>query len=131
MYLADTNIFLEALLDQKKAQSVRLFLERTDPADIFMTDLAPHSIGIILFRLKAHSLFVAFLEDMVIGGIGLLSLSPDDVKGVAEVAQKFGLDFDDAYQYQAADLNDLELISFDKDFDKTERGRKEPQEAIR
>jgi hypothetical protein len=30
---------------------------------------------------------------MVIGGIGLLSLSPDDVEGVAEVAQKFGLDF--------------------------------------
>jgi predicted nucleic-acid-binding protein len=52
MYLADTNIFLEALLDQKKAQSVRFFLERTDPADIFMTNLALHSIGIILFRLK-------------------------------------------------------------------------------
>jgi len=130
MYLADTNIFLEALLEQKKAQSVRLFLENTDLREIFITDLALHSIGIILFRLKEHSLFSSFLEDLMIDGIGLLSMNPDDLKGVAEIAQRFGLDFDDAYQYQVAEIHDLELISFDKDFDRTERGRKEPEEVI-
>ena len=131
MYLADTNIFLEALLDQEKAEDVRLFLEKTNLTDIFMTDLALHSIGIILFRLKAHSLFSAFLDDLVEDGISIISLGPEDLKGMVEIAQKFGLDFDDAYQYLAAEVHDLQLISFDKDFDKTERGRKEPGEIIR
>lgn len=89
MYLADTNIFLEALLEQEKAQSVRLFLQTTDLREIFITDLSLHSIGIILFRLKEHTVFSAFLDDLMIDGMGVLSLAPDDLKGVSEVAQKF------------------------------------------
>lgn len=131
MFLLDTNIFLEALLEQKKAKSVRLFFERTDFAVMSMTDLTLHSIGIILFRLKAHSLFSSFLNDMVVDGVHLVSLGPEDLKGMAEVAQRFHLDFDDAYQYRAADLHNLQIISFNKDFDRTERGRKEPGEVIR
>ena len=52
MYLADTNIFLEALLGQDKTKDVQLFLEVIDLKTIFITDLSLHSIGIILHRLK-------------------------------------------------------------------------------
>jgi predicted nucleic acid-binding protein len=38
------------------------------------------------------------------------------------------LDFDDAYQYLAAKNHHLQLISFDKDFNKTDINKKEPQE---
>ncbi len=32
------------------------------------------------------------------------------------VIDHFGLDFDDAYQYVAAEMYDVELVSFDEDF---------------
>ena len=37
--------------------------------------------------------------------------------------QQFSLDFDDAYQYVAAEKYGLTIVSFDNDFDRTERGR--------
>ena len=45
-------------------------------------------------------------------------------------ADKFNLDFDDAYQYAVAAKYELQLISFDTDFDRTERKRKEPIEVL-
>lgn len=58
MYLADTNIFLEALLHQHRTNEVRSFLQAIDLSPIFMTDLSLHSIGIILFRLKKFARFI-------------------------------------------------------------------------
>lgn len=128
MYLVDTNIFLEGLLEQEKAQTVRSFFEEIDLDRIFMTDLSLHSVGIILFRLGEYKIFGAFLDDLIIEGIGTLSLEPRDLKTMDKVAQEFHLDFDDAYQYVAAQKHNLQLISFDTDFDKTTLGRKEPGE---
>lgn len=68
---------------------------------------------------------------MVVNGLHIVSLRSDELGGLSGVAQRFGLDFDDAYQYRAAELYGLELISFDKDFDRTERGRKEPEDVVR
>jgi len=44
-----------------------------------------------------------------------------------EAAGKYNLDFDDAYQYTAAKF-DFEIVSFDSDFDRTDRKRKAPAE---
>jgi predicted nucleic acid-binding protein len=49
---------------------------------------------------------------------------------VIQAAQQFHLDFDDAYQYAAAAKNNLTLVSFDSDFDRTDHGRKTPTEII-
>lgn len=77
MYLIDTNIFLEGLLEQEKAESVRYFFQAVDIEKTFMTDLALHSIGIILFRLKKYELFTSFVEDMIINGMEILSSTPE------------------------------------------------------
>jgi predicted nucleic acid-binding protein len=37
------------------------------------------------------------------------------------------LDFDDSYQYAVAQKYGLEIMSFDADFDRTEKGRKIPE----
>ncbi len=123
MYLVDTNIFLEGLLHQDKADDVRVFLQSIDFNTIFMTDLSLHSIGIILFRLDNFELFISFLEDVVVDGIGVLSVEPENLKILDQIIQKFSLDFDDAYQYAIADKYALQLISFDKDFDRTDSKR--------
>ncbi len=129
MYLADTNIFLEALLEQNRAAEVHLFFQSTDLDQICMTDLSLYSIGIILFRLKKFVLFISFLNDMVIDGIGILSLKPTELQTLDLVVPKFNLDFDDAYQYAVAKKHNLQLISFDTDFDKTDLKRKTPAEV--
>lgn len=131
MYLVDTNVFLEGFLEQQKVEEVRSFFQRTDLKRIFITDISFHSIGIILFKFKKSNLFISFLDDMVInGGINIVSLLPDELKELEKLAQDFKLDFEDSYQYLAAKKYNLQLISFDSDFDRTERGRKKPAEII-
>jgi len=130
MYLVDTNIFLEALLEQQKAKEVRSFFQKVDLGEIFITDLSLHSIGIILFGLGKLELFNSFLDDMIIDGIEILSLQPEGLKLLNSIAQKCKLDFDDAYQYSVADKYNLQLISFDQDFDRTKRKKKEPSEIL-
>lgn len=130
MYLIDTNIFLEGLLEQEKAESVSYFFQAVDIEKTFMTDLALHSIGIILFRLGKYELFTSFVEDMIINGMEILSSLPEDLMKLDRTAQQYNLDFDDAYQYMLAEKHQLQLISFDKDFDSTKIGRKEPSEIV-
>lgn len=126
MYLVDTNIFLEALLEQQRTDEVKK-LFRTKPLDDFyIIDFSLHSIGVILFRLKQSELFNAFIEDLVLDGIGILTLRNSELLQLSEIVNRYHLDFDDAYQYASARKYDLQIISFDKDFDRTDIKRKEP-----
>jgi hypothetical protein len=45
---------------------------------------------------------------------------------LVRVIEQYNLDFDDAYQYAAAEIYDLMIVSFDGDFDRTQRGRTTP-----
>jgi predicted nucleic acid-binding protein len=131
VYLVDTNVFLEGLLEQEKVETVRSFFQKTRLEEIFISDLSLHSIGIILFKLQKHKLFDSFLEDLVIDGIIVLSLKSHELKRLGAVSQEFRLDFDDAYQYAVAEKYNYTLVSFDGDFDNTKRGRKTPAEVLR
>ena len=82
MYLADTNIFLEALLEQKRANEVEEFLQSIDLDMIFITDFSLNSIGIALFNRKKYTSFTSFVEDIIIDGIHILSLSLEDLKNI-------------------------------------------------
>jgi predicted nucleic acid-binding protein len=91
---------------------------------VFISDLAFHSTGIILYQKKAAYLFSAFVRDLFgEGGITILSLTSEEIVRVEQVAAAFGLDFDDAYQYVVAEKFDLMLVSFDTDFDRTDKKR--------
>ena len=48
MYLVDTNVWLERLLDQEKSEEVGRFLAQIPSNLLFVTDFTFHSIGIIL-----------------------------------------------------------------------------------
>ena len=83
MYLLDTNIFLELLLDQQEADSVRTLLRTKSPTDLAVSDLAFHSIGIILYQKKSPRLFTDFVRDMFgEGGIAIIGLEPGDMDRV-------------------------------------------------
>ena len=131
MLLVDTNIFLEVILEQEKSKEASIFLSNIEKHIFFISDYSLHSIGLLLFHRKQHKVFLQFVEDMIIdAGMSMLSLSEQDMEYVINSAQKFNLDFDDAYQYTIAKKYDLDIVSFDKHFELTDLGRKLPTEII-
>lgn len=129
--LIDTNVFLEIILEQENADQAKALLQKTREHTFFITDYSLHSIGLLLFRRKQHNAFKSFLRDLTLrAGVTAVSIPMDRMEGVVDVSEKFGLDFDDAYQYAAAEEQSLILVSFDADFDRTTRGRKTPAEIL-
>jgi predicted nucleic acid-binding protein len=129
--LIDTNIVLEVILEQAKAEEAQALLVKTEEHEFFISDYALHSIGLLLFRRKQHHVFQEFVNDMMFqAGMMVASLSVEDMVSVIEAAKRFGLDFDDAYQYAVAEKYGLTIVSFDADFDHTEQGRKTAGEIL-
>jgi len=62
-------------------------------------------------------------------GIRLIALTAEGLEGVLLPARQFNLDFDDAYQYALAECYGFAIVSFDTNFDRTERGRKTPSQV--
>ncbi len=132
MFLVDTNVWLERLLDQDRSEEVGRFLERCPTEKLAITDFAFHSIAVIMKRLKKQQALLAFVQDVFVGGgVELVRLVTDDTAEVVRVIDEFGLDFDDAYQYVAARKNGLAIVSFDADFDRTKLGRMPPVSALK
>lgn len=129
--LIDTNIFLEIILEQEQADQAQELLSSIGHHGFYITDFSLHSIGLLLFRRNRHEAFQEFLEDMFLNaGIQLVTLSSLEMEAVITAAQKYGLDFDDAYQYAIAERYDLVIVSFDGDFEVTKRGRKIPTQVM-
>lgn len=132
MYLVDTNVWLERLLNQEKSDEVGRFLNQVSARDLSVTDFTFHSICVILTRLGRGKVLLDFVQDVFVdGAVNLVSLKPSDTHALVGTIDKYNLDFDDAYQYLAAEQNGLVLISFDTDFDVTDKGKKSPAEILR
>ena len=131
VYLVDTNVWLERLLDQERSEEVGRFLDQIPPAQYCLTEFAFHSIGITLIRLAKKDLLLKFVRDTISDQtVVLVRLGPEDIERVVAATERFKLDFDDAYQYVAAEKHDLTLVSLDADFDRTDRGRKTPADVL-
>ena len=129
--LLDTNIFLEIILDQERASEAKSLLLCTDQHDFYLSDYSLHSIGLLLFRRNQHKMFQEFVNDVILdGGVRILSLASNEIGEVAQAAQKFNLDFDDAYQYTLVTTTNADLVSFDKDFSRTDLEYKVPSEIM-
>ena len=129
MYLVDTNVWIERLLAQEKSGEVGDFLARILTEYLWISDFSFHSICLILIRLKKTDALTKFAQDTFVdGAVSLAHLEPDDTAHVLDVMARYNLDFDDAYQYIVAEKYNLTLVSFDSDFDRTERGCKTPAE---
>jgi predicted nucleic acid-binding protein len=131
MYLIDTNIWLERLLGQARSDEVGQFLDQTPSDQLFITDFAFHSICVILTRLKRKAALLDFVQDVFVNGaVTLVAIKPEETQTLVDAMNNYNLDFDDAYQYVAAEQNDLVIVSFDNDLGKTARGRKTPAEIL-
>jgi predicted nucleic acid-binding protein len=121
MYLIDTNIWLERLLNQERSEEVGRLFNEISSENFYITDFSFHSIGIILCKLSKRETFRNFIQDIFIeGAVNIIHLEPGDTDALINAWERFNLDFDDAYQYCSAKKYNLYLVSFDKDFDKTD-----------
>ena len=131
MYLLDTNIILEFLLDQEKAADVERLIRETEAEDLHLTEFALYSLGVVLMRRKRHDVFLEILQDLLVRRrVRLIRLVVSDMKAIANASKTYKLDFDDAYQYVAAEKRKLVIVSFDADFDRTPKGRKTPAQIL-
>jgi predicted nucleic acid-binding protein len=130
--IVDTNIWLERMLDQERAGEVARFLDCVPDRELAMSEFTLYSIGHILIAREQFLDLRRFVADTIVDGhVARVQLASAELDDVVDVAQhQFNLDFDDAYQYVAATSRDLELVSFDTDFDRTDLDRLEPQDVL-
>ena len=114
MYLVDTNIFLEILLSQAQKDICKEFLV-ANAEDLYISDFSLHSIGVILFRSDKESVFKNFAQD-IIHQVQILSISEKAYVALSDTKKRYGLDFDDAYQFMIAKEYELSIVTQDKDF---------------
>ncbi len=114
MILADTNIFLEILLKQKKSDICKAFLD-DNSSSLFISDFSLHSIGLILLKSNAPDVLRKFLND-TLPTLKISSLPTNAYESLIDAAQKFSLDFDDAYQHAVAKNLNLKIATMDQDF---------------
>lgn len=118
-------------MDQERSEEVGRFLDQILSERLSITDFSFHSIGVVMSRLNQIEALLRFIRDIFVdGSVALIHLEPEDTQKIAQAIDQFKLDFDDAYQYVAAEKDNLTLVSFDSDFDRTKRRRKTPAEIL-
>lgn len=110
MYLVDTNVILEILLDQVKKEDCRNFL-KSNVDQCCISDFSLHSIGVILFRYNKERLFKNLIAD-VMQQLEILTLPRDLYGDLADARTNFGLDFDDAYQFPARKASQFDHCNY-------------------
>ncbi len=114
MYLIDTNVFLEILLDQAKKETCKAFLSQ-HAEHVHLSDFSLHSIGVVLFRHKRDDVFKEFARD-VLANVEIVTLSKAAYETLPDEAVRTRLDFDDVYQFLVAKQRQLVIITMDRDF---------------
>lgn len=131
MCLLDTNIFIELLLDQDRANEVEQLLCSVSVDFIHISEFTLYLIGLLLTRRGLSEAFSLFVSDVIpIGGIQLIRSGPQHMHSIMNVLDQMNLDFNDSDQYVVAEYDNLAIVIFDTDFDRTIRGRITPTEVL-
>ncbi|MBU0636514.1 PIN domain-containing protein [Candidatus Micrarchaeota archaeon] len=131
----DTNIFLEYLLDQKRALEVEKLFRFTAKKGIplLCSHFSLHGIEAILSNQKKFlelETFLLFVHKT--SNLAVYETAIEEEINVAKLVSEKGLDFDDALQYFVTKKTDCQaIISFDKHFDKTDLVRATPEEILK
>ena len=131
MYLVDTNVWLEHLLNQARAAEAFSFITGLDTSLLYISHFSLHSICVILGRQRRAAALDRFINDLFVQGrVTVRTVPAPDIPTITAAMQTQRLDFDDAYQYAVAKRDLLTLVSFDTDFDHTDLPRQTPAQAL-
>ncbi|MEM0268877.1 MAG: PIN domain-containing protein [Candidatus Korarchaeum sp.] len=132
MLLVDTNIFLELMLNQERADDCERFLAMISRGEMegVVTKFSVHAIEAIV---NDSRILRTFLRNLM-NSIGLLvyETSLEDEIAASLLMDRLGLDFDDSLQYYVAEKLGVEaIVSFDRHFDGLGIPRKEPSDFLK
>ena len=131
MLLVDTNIFLELLLGQDKAERCEKFLEKISSGEIkaVISNFTVHAVEAIL---NDPTLILAFLRNVQnSSGLDVYETRLEEEMAASMLMDKIKLDFDDALHYFIAKKFEVEaIVSYDKHFDTVDIKRREPTEYL-
>ena len=128
-FLIDTSIWLEFLLDQERAEEAEAMFKAVPLARFALTEFSLYSIGLGLTR-QGEDFLVFLRRNFLDRSLRRIRLRGGELLRLPEAMNEFRLDFDDAYQYVAATSRELDLVSFDTDFDRTDIERLEPADVL-
>ncbi|RLI19632.1 PIN domain nuclease [Candidatus Bathyarchaeota archaeon] len=132
MLLIDTNIFLELLLGQERADRCQKFLEMVSEGGLeaVATKFSIHMIEAMLNDSELIPIFLRNLRNSI--GLHVYETSMDDEIAASMLIKKLKLDFDDGLRYYVAKkLGVKAIVSCGEHFDKTDIQRKEHQTSSR
>ena len=122
-------MFLELALRRQNWESARDFFGGIPAIELAVTTFTLRSLGIFLTRRTPH-VFDGIVADVGDRGITVIGFEPSELHFVTKTISALGLDFDDAFIYTAAEKNGIQVVSFDRDFDRTPRGRRTPAQVL-
>lgn len=131
MFLIDTNCWMQVARSRSEADEVRTLLAGVPVSRLFVSIYSVHSMGTVMAARGWIGDYADFLSRASIGTrVQVVTIPIADLRRVQDVCLAHGLDFDDAYQYVAAEIHGLKLVSLDADFDRTPGGRLTPAAAL-
>ena len=129
MYLIDANVLLELLYKRDKWKECYDFLNKVKAGIVksHILHFTIHGISTILGGSKLVSKFLS--EIATWRGLVVVDLPIEEEILASDLASSMGLDFDDGLQYYHAKKAKLQIVSFDRDFDKTDVKRIEQKDV--
>lgn len=120
MYLFDTNIFLEILLNQEHAEGCYKRIEDlNDNESGWMTSFSLHAIEAIIGKTKKSKILSKFLMTIETHPfLYVYATILEEELEISKIMNSKQLDFDDSLQYYVAKKKSLILVTLDKDFKK-------------
>ena len=119
--LYDTNIFLEFLLNQEKAEDCEALFEAIayGQCTAILTQYSLHALETILNRRKFDKELIQFLSSLQrLTGTQIYTTTIEEELIIARLTLDLPLDFDDALQYYVAKKLGISLVTLDCDFKK-------------
>lgn len=129
--LIDSNIVFSLLLGQNDYTSTEKLFDAIEEFNV-KTYIADFSIFTILIHFSKRKEGIAAIKFLqMLKSSRNLSIYKFKEENLIELMDlKFDLDFDDKLHYYLAKKKNLQLVSYDADFDKTDLKRITPKEAL-
>lgn len=112
MYLVDTNVWMEVILDRANAKKAQAFLAAKK--GLHVSSLTLDSLGIMLEKEGRMRAFQDLLENVTNGLVAYVTLSPPQLSLLPEAMKRLGVDYEDAYQLACAVKAGARLVTQDK-----------------
>ena len=130
--LIDTNVFLEMMLNQEKAQDCKDLLKRVSSGEreAVVSHFSVHAVEAVLGGGPGLVGFLRSLENSL--GLSLHDTDLSDETAASLLSETLHRDFDDSLQYYLAKKLGVDcIVSFDRHFDGLDIPRAEPSELLR